>query len=77
MSPLEEQVMAHRYLYYVKAKPVLSDHAYDMLEREAVALAPTRSPVHQIGSSLAADYPDYIVKIAERISANETDHTAA
>ena len=53
---LELQVMAHRYLYYVRAEPVLPDMVYDQLEREARAVCPPDSPVHGVGSSLPSSY---------------------
>ncbi len=53
---LELAVMAHRYLYYVLSTPVLSDSAYDRLEREARAALSDTSPVHGVGSSLPSSY---------------------
>lgn len=53
---LETYIMAHRYLYYVLGEPVVSDFVYDQLEREARAVCPPESPVHGVGSSLAASY---------------------
>lgn len=54
----ETEVLAHRYLYYVLAEPVLPDLVYDVLEREARAVCPEHSPVHSVGSSLASSYPE-------------------
>ena len=48
----EELVLIHRYLYYVMAEPVIPDHAYDVLERNARAICPGDSKVHAVGSSL-------------------------
>lgn len=53
---LGTRVMAHRYLYYVLADPVLTDFAYDALERLARESLPATSPVHGIGSSLPRSY---------------------
>jgi NAD-dependent DNA ligase len=53
---LELRVMAHRYLYYVACEPVLSDHEYDILERQAREVCPPESPVHGVGSSLPSSY---------------------
>ena len=53
---LELEVMAHRYLYYVLAEPVLLDHQYDMLERRARESLPATSPVQGVGSCLPSSY---------------------
>ena len=53
---LETRVMAHRYLYYVLAEPVLSDFDYDILERKAREVSSEDSPVHGVGSSLPQSY---------------------
>ena len=52
----EDEVMAHRYLYYVLAEPVLTDADYDTLERRAREVCPPESPVHKVGSSLPSSY---------------------
>lgn len=59
--------MAHRYLYYVLAQPVLPDAAYDALEREARAALPPGSPVHGVGSSLPSSYTADQVALARRL----------
>lgn len=56
----EELVLIHRYLYYVLAEPVITDNAYDVLERNARAVCPAESKVHGIGSSLESSYPEKI-----------------
>ena len=58
MSPeaLEHEVLVNRFIYYVMDSNILSDYAYDQLEREARAVCPPASPVHGIGSSLRASY---------------------
>ena len=61
---LELQVMAHRYLYYVVACPVLSDYEYDLLEREARSECHKASPIHDVGSSLPTSYTPVQVKYA-------------
>ena len=53
---LELDVMAHRYLYYVLAEPVLSDYEYDVVERKARAVLPAESPVQGVGSCLPNSY---------------------
>lgn len=62
---LEDQVLMHRYLYYVKDSPVISDYVYDQIERDARAVCKEDSPVHGVGSSLASSYPPYIIQMAE------------
>lgn len=66
MTHLEREVLIHRYLYYVEAVPILSDHTYDDLERAARAALPEDNVVHQVGSSLVSSYPEDI-----RIEARE------
>ncbi len=60
----EKQVMAHRYLYYVLATPVLSDAVYDQIEREARQICDPESPVHNLGSSLPSSYTSEQVSYA-------------
>lgn len=56
----EELVLIHRYLYHVLGEPLITDHAYDVLERKARAICPLSSKVHAIGSSLERSYPKEI-----------------
>lgn len=53
---ISTRIMAHRYLYYVLARPVISDREYDELEKEAVAALPPDHPVHLPGSDRGSDY---------------------
>ena len=57
LLPPEQIVQAHQYLYYILAKPVLSDYEYDMLCKK-----------HGIdgggGSDMASSYPVAIRAIA-------------
>ena len=69
MKTLENQVMAHRYLYYVLSDTVFSDYVYDLLEREARAVCPPESPVHKLGSSLPSDYSEEVKRIARELLA--------
>lgn len=52
-TTLSDLVMAHRYLYYVKGAPVLSDQAYDIMEAMLAENDPVRNSV---GSSNESDY---------------------
>ncbi len=63
---LEDQVLLHRYCYYVLANPLIPDVIYDQIEREARKICPEDSVVHRIGSSLPSSYPEYIKEFAER-----------
>lgn len=64
MDDLEKQVLAHRYLYYVLAEPILSDFTYDDLERKARESLPESSLVHSVGSSLPSSYSEEIKQYA-------------
>jgi NAD-dependent DNA ligase len=64
LDPLEIQVLAHRYLYYVLTRPVLSDYDYDLLERRAKRALPETSSVHSVGSERPEDYPKAAVEYA-------------
>jgi NAD-dependent DNA ligase len=67
----ETEVLAHRYLYYVLAEPVLPDLVYDVLEREARAICPLGSPVHGVGSSLASSYSESAILRAKQLQGIE------
>ncbi len=57
IPPPEQIIQAHQYLYYVLAKPVLSDYEYDMFcEKHGIA--------GNGGSDLASSYPVAIRAIA-------------
>ncbi len=60
MTPteLETEVMAHRYLYYVEATPVISDYEYDQLESKARMVCPRDSPINEPGSDLTSSYTE-------------------
>ena len=38
-NPLPIELLYHKYLYYVKNKPIISDFEYDMLEQRSRELA--------------------------------------
>lgn len=65
MDPVEERLLAHRYLYYVLNTPVISDYAYDRLERAALRVVPKDSALHRPGSDRAEDYPPSVVAHAK------------
>jgi NAD-dependent DNA ligase len=62
---VENNLLAHRYLYYVLAEPVMSDYTYDMAENEARTFLPEYSVIHGVGSPLASSYSKEVVAIAE------------
>lgn len=66
MTPdqLKNEVMAHRYLYYVLSEPVLPDSVYDSIEREARRVCPADSVVQKAGSSLLGSYTARQIAIA-------------
>ena len=72
MSGIEQLVMAHRFLYYVKCKPVISDREYDELEKEALKSAGAESPLHSPGSDLLGDYPTNVRAIAESFTTRKS-----
>lgn len=51
--------MAHRYLYYVKGQPVISDREYDRLE------LPIKHKLPPVGSDNEEDYSEDQIKLAE------------
>ncbi len=59
------RIMAHRYLYYVLARPVISDRDYDALEKEAVATLPAEHPIHGVGSDNGNDYSAEVKQAAQ------------
>src|SRR5579872_5689664 len=78
---LREMCVIHRYLYYVKSEPVISDYQYDMFERELKDLAGKHpdlanlaeidmpAPERTVGSSNIDDYSRRIEQLAESILA--------
>ena len=60
--------LAHRYLYYVLMRPVITDSEYDKLEMEAVEAADDDdSDIHSPGSDLEGSYTDDVKKLAMTI----------
>ena len=57
-----EVVLAHRYLYYVKGTPVITDQEYDKLE----AALPDGDPVKNgVGSDRECDYTPKVKRLAK------------
>jgi NAD-dependent DNA ligase len=57
---IELKVLRHRYLYYIKNAPVISDQEYDELEKFAQSILPETSVVFKVGSDLEKDYPSIV-----------------
>ena len=78
--------LIHRYLYYVKSSPLISDQAYDIFERKLKALvtqhpqlafeADNQSycPTNTVGSDNPEDYPRRIEQLAESLLAHKGDY---
>lgn len=76
---LRKMLLLHRFAYYVKDEPMVSDKFFDRLERELKTLVqknPGKAkrawyseicPTKTVGSSMAADYPLEIQELAERM----------
>lgn len=64
LAPQEKLLAAHRYLYYVLSRPIISDYEYDMMEKEL----PEDSLIRLIvGSDWDGDYPEDVKELAERL----------
>jgi NAD-dependent DNA ligase len=66
LQKLEDEVMTHRYLYYIEYAPILQDYEFDILERtarEKLSGFPN-SPVHGNGSELSDSYSPKIKELA-------------
>ena len=74
ISRLREQCLIHRFLYYVRCLPVISDREYDLLENKLKCLVTKnpkagkyadKCPTQTVGSEFAGDYPEEIQKEAD------------
>jgi NAD-dependent DNA ligase len=54
-------ILFHRFNYYVKAMPVISDQQYDHIEWFFNYLFPNDPVIGSVGSSNIADYPAHVV----------------
>lgn len=64
---LPDQCMVHRYLYYVLNRPIISDYAYDQLEKQALVGIDENHPLNRCGSDSESSYSDEIKLIAKKI----------
>lgn len=67
----EDVLMALRYHYYVNHKPICTDGAYDVAERDFLERPTTdfESPVSAVGSDIPESYPLRIRLLAGYMSA--------
>lgn len=63
---LEDSILAHRYLYYVKNNPILTDIQYDKMEHEAKEFdgIPKSSDLYKPGSDKEESYPPHVRALA-------------
>lgn len=64
--------LAHRYLYYVKNSPAISDREYDNLECDATIGLRPDSPLNKPGSDRAEDYSAEVKALAEFLLRTKT-----
>lgn len=64
LKRIENNILAHRYIYYVLNDSVIPDSYYDREERKARAVLPPSSPVQGIGSSNKEDYSEEVISLA-------------
>jgi NAD-dependent DNA ligase len=64
---IEKFILAHRYLYYVEATPVLPDSIYDQYERKARELLPDNKIVNGVGSCLPSSYSEDVKNYARSL----------
>jgi len=67
MDNLEKEILAHRYLYYILNRPILSDREYDIKEKYAKSILPENSPVFSMGSDLESSYPKEVIEFAKKL----------
>lgn len=67
LQPLNDLVMAHRFLYYVKSEPVLSDFDYDKLERFLKDIWPEAPAIGKVGSDLEDNYTAHQKALAKAL----------
>lgn len=63
---LGREILRHKYLYYIKMEPEISDYNYDMLEREYVTIARTmkKEPkIHMIANWNDLNHEDFSLGI--------------
>lgn len=56
LSKLEDTIAFHKYLYYNKSAPIISDYEYDLLEKQLLK----ENPNSVIFSSQFIECPEYL-----------------
>ncbi|MCS7074346.1 MAG: NAD-dependent DNA ligase LigA, partial [Bacteroidia bacterium] len=66
---LTEEIEKHNYLYYVEAKPIISDYHFDQLlaelirlEKEFPQFKQPNSPTERVGGSITKEFPVFVHK---------------
>lgn len=62
LQQAEEEILYHRYLYYVKGRPVLTDYDYDMMERAYLKEFPDSVVINTPGSDSISTYPKHLIE---------------
>lgn len=73
MSDPELECMAHRYLYYVLGRPVITDAEYDQLEIVARSKCAKSSPLNNPGSDLESSYSEESKALAFKLLSTGPD----
>ena len=70
LARLREELRRHERLYYVEARPEISDEAYDKLERELREveaefpdLVTADSPTQRVGGEVSTTFPTFVHKV--------------
>ena len=70
IARLREEIRRHEHLYYVLAKPEISDEKYDALERELRELeaefpdlVTSTSPTQRVGERPSTDFPAFVHRV--------------
>jgi NAD-dependent DNA ligase len=70
---IEDKCLVHRYIYYVLNTNVVSDYAYDCMEKIAREKADEKHPIHLVGSSNPDSYSDVVKQIAVQLLKDAED----
>ncbi|HEY5906951.1 MAG TPA: NAD-dependent DNA ligase LigA, partial [Vicinamibacteria bacterium] len=70
LARLREEVSRHQHLYYVEARPEITDEAFDRLERELVELetefpdlVTPDSPTQRVGGEATTQFETFVHKL--------------